>query len=79
MTLILKRRKAQECPYCKGKFEPHRTGQIFCTAAHQKAWHRERVQMLENELAQARESWHAERDEMVREIAELRRELERRS
>ena len=77
MTPILKRRKIQECPYCKGKFEPHRAGQLFCTAAHQKAWHKERAQMLEAQLEQERERWNVERDALVREIAELRKELER--
>lgn len=72
-------RKPRACPYCHRTFTPHRGGQVFCTAAHQKAWHKERVPMLEaqnirleEQLEHERAQWRAEREELIREIAALR-------
>ena len=59
------------CPYCETKFQPKRAGQVFCTSAHQKAWHKERAARLEEQLEHERERWRAEREELIREIAAL--------
>ena len=72
MFTFTKKFKLLVCPYCETKFEPKRAGQVFCTAAHQKAWHKERVARLEEQLEHERAQWRAEREELIREIAALR-------
>ena len=73
--------KARPCPYCQREFTPHRAGQVFCTSAHQKAWHKEAPQRhaqevgyLRGVLARERAAWARERDELVREIQRLKGE-----
>ena len=71
--------KPRPCPYCQREFVPYRAGQVFCTSAHQKAWHKEapqrharEVEYLRGVLAQERAAWAKERDEFVREIQRLK-------
>jgi hypothetical protein len=62
------------CLWC-GKITPMRKDQRFCCPAHRAAFSRASAELLHAELVLERSRWQREREELLREIADLRRQL----
>jgi len=62
------------CVWC-GKIQPMRADQRFCCPAHRAALSRASTGLIHDELILERRQWHIDRDELLREIADLRRQL----
>lgn len=70
------RRQERPCAWCD---KPHlmRADQQFCNATCRAAYAQAAARLKYEQLIHAQEVWHKERAELIKEIADLRKELGR--
>lgn len=69
---LARKKEDRNCLACD-KAVKMKAGQNFCSPACRVRWSREQARILYEQLVKEKENWLREREELVKEIAELKR------